>query len=149
MAGDCGWSVAGGLEPWAGSEDRGSLREPWSEDRRQGPHRHLGSRRDTQEGRSDVCGQAQDATQSPRSRYQPGTGRSSSEARGRYSQLVALIGWSQRVESLDTGVPTCQFYLRHRNSSLPVSLFPRIPCKFKEPPLLLLSSPRAEGIQAM
>ncbi|XP_017175432.1 immunoglobulin-like and fibronectin type III domain-containing protein 1 isoform X2 [Mus musculus] len=73
---------AGGLEPWAGSEDRGSLREPWSEDRRQGPHRHLGSRRDTQEGRSDVCGQAQDATQSPRSRYQPGTGRSSSEARG-------------------------------------------------------------------
>ncbi|XP_029337149.1 immunoglobulin-like and fibronectin type III domain-containing protein 1 [Mus caroli] len=42
----------------------------------------LQSRRDTQEGRSDVCGQAQDATQSPRSRYQPGTGRSSSEARG-------------------------------------------------------------------
>ncbi|XP_052057030.1 immunoglobulin-like and fibronectin type III domain-containing protein 1 [Apodemus sylvaticus] len=42
----------------------------------------LQSRRDTQEGRSDVCGQAQDATQSPRSRYKPGTGRSSSEARG-------------------------------------------------------------------
>lgn len=138
---------ARGLEPRTGSEDRGSLREPWSEDRRQGPHRHLGSRRDTQEGRSDVCGQAQDATQSPRSRYQPGTGRSSSEARGRYSQLVALIGWSQRVESLDTGVPTCQFYLQHRNSPIPVSLFPRIPCKFREPPLL--SSPCAEGIRAM
>ncbi|XP_076797376.1 immunoglobulin-like and fibronectin type III domain-containing protein 1 isoform X3 [Arvicanthis niloticus] len=71
-----------GLGPWTGSEDRGSLREPWSEDRRRGPHRHHGSRRDTQEGRSDVCGQAQDATQSPRSRYKPGTGRSSLEAQG-------------------------------------------------------------------
>ncbi|XP_050003555.1 immunoglobulin-like and fibronectin type III domain-containing protein 1 [Alexandromys fortis] len=41
----------------------------------------LQSRRDTQEGRSDVCGQRQDATQSPRSRYKPGPG-SSTEARG-------------------------------------------------------------------
>ncbi|XP_032771454.1 immunoglobulin-like and fibronectin type III domain-containing protein 1 [Rattus rattus] len=73
---------AGGLGPWTGNEDRGSLREPWSEDRRRGPHTHLGSRRDTQEGRSDVYGQAQDATQSPRSRYKPGPGCSSSEARG-------------------------------------------------------------------
>lgn len=83
---------AGGLGTWTGNEERGSLREPWSEDRRRGPHRHLGSRRDTQEGRSDVYGQAQDATQSPRSRYKPGPGCSSSEARGRYSQLVTPIG---------------------------------------------------------
>ncbi|XP_051004168.1 immunoglobulin-like and fibronectin type III domain-containing protein 1 [Acomys russatus] len=42
----------------------------------------LQSRKDTQEGRSDVYGQGQDASQSPRSRYKPGTGCSSSEARG-------------------------------------------------------------------
>ncbi|XP_035305728.1 immunoglobulin-like and fibronectin type III domain-containing protein 1 isoform X1 [Cricetulus griseus] len=41
----------------------------------------LQTRRDTQEGRQDVCGQGQDATQSPRSRYKPGPG-SSTEARG-------------------------------------------------------------------
>uniref|UniRef100_A0A8C8W6E7 Immunoglobulin-like and fibronectin type III domain-containing protein 1 n=1 Tax=Peromyscus maniculatus bairdii TaxID=230844 RepID=A0A8C8W6E7_PERMB len=51
------------------------------EDGRQDPHRHLDSRRETQEGRPDVCGQGQDATQSPRSRYKPGPG-SSTEARG-------------------------------------------------------------------
>ncbi|XP_059136177.1 immunoglobulin-like and fibronectin type III domain-containing protein 1 [Peromyscus eremicus] len=72
---------AGGLGHWTSSEDRGSLRESWSEDGRQDPHRHLDSRRDTQEGRPDVCGQGQDATQSPRSRYKPGPG-SSAEARG-------------------------------------------------------------------
>ncbi|XP_055454054.1 immunoglobulin-like and fibronectin type III domain-containing protein 1 [Psammomys obesus] len=42
----------------------------------------LQSRRDTQEGKSDVYSQGQAASQSPRSRYKPGTGRSSSEARG-------------------------------------------------------------------
>lgn len=72
------------LGHWTSSEDRGSLRESWSEDGRPDPHRHLGIRRDTQEGRQDVCGQGQDATQSPRSRYKPGPG-SSTEARGRYS----------------------------------------------------------------
>ncbi|XP_037066939.1 LOW QUALITY PROTEIN: immunoglobulin-like and fibronectin type III domain-containing protein 1 [Peromyscus leucopus] len=41
----------------------------------------LQSRRETQEGRPDVCGQGQDATQSPRSRYKPGPG-SSTKARG-------------------------------------------------------------------
>lgn len=75
---------ARGLGHWTSSEDRGSLRESWSEDGRQDPHRHLDSRRETQEGRPDVCGQGQDATQSPRSRYKPGPG-SSTEARGRYS----------------------------------------------------------------
>ncbi|XP_040593202.1 immunoglobulin-like and fibronectin type III domain-containing protein 1 isoform X2 [Mesocricetus auratus] len=69
------------LGHWTSSEDRGSLRESWSEDGRPDPHRHLGSRRDTQDGRPDVCGQGQDATQSPRSRYKPGPG-SSTEARG-------------------------------------------------------------------
>ncbi|KAM7335982.1 hypothetical protein ACRRTK_004475 [Alexandromys fortis] len=72
---------ARGLGHWTSIEDRGSLGEAWSEDGKPDPHRHLGSRRDTQEGRSDVCGQRQDATQSPRSRYKPGPG-SSTEARG-------------------------------------------------------------------
>ncbi|XP_021492307.1 immunoglobulin-like and fibronectin type III domain-containing protein 1 isoform X1 [Meriones unguiculatus] len=71
----------GGLGHWTGSEDRGSLRA-WSKDGRRGPHGHLGSRRDTQEGKLDVYSQGQAASQSPRSRYKPGTGRSSSEARG-------------------------------------------------------------------
>ncbi|CAO2637046.1 Immunoglobulin-like and fibronectin type III domain-containing protein 1 [Lemmus lemmus] len=57
------------------------VEESWSEDGRPDPHRHLGSRRETHEGRSDVCGQGQDVTQSPRSRYKPGPG-SSTEARG-------------------------------------------------------------------
>ncbi|KAL1774781.1 immunoglobulin-like and fibronectin type III domain-containing protein 1 [Sigmodon hispidus] len=72
---------ARGVGHWSISEDRGSLRESWSEDERQDPPRHLGSRRYTQEGRPDVCGQGQDATQSPRSRYKPCPG-SSPEARG-------------------------------------------------------------------
>ncbi|KAH0520049.1 Immunoglobulin-like and fibronectin type III domain-containing protein 1 [Microtus ochrogaster] len=72
---------ARGLGHWTSIEDRGSLGEAWSEDGRPDPHRHLGSRRDTQEGRSDVCGQRQDTTQSPTSRYKPGPG-SSTEARG-------------------------------------------------------------------
>nr|XP_044998697.1 immunoglobulin-like and fibronectin type III domain-containing protein 1 [Jaculus jaculus] len=40
------------------------------------------ARRSTKVGRSDICGQKQGATQSPRSRYKPGTGSSSKEARG-------------------------------------------------------------------
>lgn len=83
---------ARGLGHWTSIEDRGSLEESWSEDGRPDPHRHLGSRRDTHEGRSDVCGQGQDATPSPRSRYKPGPG-SSTEARGRYP-----AGGSLRVE---------------------------------------------------
>ncbi|XP_036057868.1 LOW QUALITY PROTEIN: immunoglobulin-like and fibronectin type III domain-containing protein 1 [Onychomys torridus] len=72
---------ARGLGHWTSGEDRGSLRQSWSEDGRQDPHRPLDSRRDTQEGRPDVCGQGQDATQSPISRYKPGPG-SSAEAQG-------------------------------------------------------------------
>ncbi|XP_058389892.1 immunoglobulin-like and fibronectin type III domain-containing protein 1 [Diceros bicornis minor] len=42
----------------------------------------LQSRRGGREARLDAKGQAQDATQSPRSRYKPGTGHFSEEARG-------------------------------------------------------------------
>ncbi|EHB03766.1 Immunoglobulin-like and fibronectin type III domain-containing protein 1, partial [Heterocephalus glaber] len=52
------------------------------EDGSWGPPRHLGSRRGAKEGRSDVCDEGRDASQSPRSRYQAGTGSFSTEARG-------------------------------------------------------------------
>uniref|UniRef100_A0A8C5XG72 Immunoglobulin-like and fibronectin type III domain-containing protein 1 n=1 Tax=Microcebus murinus TaxID=30608 RepID=A0A8C5XG72_MICMU len=50
---------------------------------------HLGSRRGGKEGRLDVYGQGRDATQSPTSRYKPGTGSFSTEARGHFSQGLA------------------------------------------------------------
>uniref|UniRef100_A0A452T2T7 Immunoglobulin-like and fibronectin type III domain-containing protein 1 n=1 Tax=Ursus maritimus TaxID=29073 RepID=A0A452T2T7_URSMA len=53
---------------------------------------HLGSRRGDLEGRSDIYGQGRDASQSPRSRYKPGTGgfpRETQGPRGHFSQGLA------------------------------------------------------------
>ncbi|XP_040490444.1 immunoglobulin-like and fibronectin type III domain-containing protein 1 [Ursus maritimus] len=56
------------------------------------PLSHLGSRRGDLEGRSDIYGQGRDASQSPRSRYKPGTGgfpRETQGPRGHFSQGLA------------------------------------------------------------
>uniref|UniRef100_A0A8C0WNT2 Immunoglobulin-like and fibronectin type III domain-containing protein 1 n=1 Tax=Castor canadensis TaxID=51338 RepID=A0A8C0WNT2_CASCN len=45
-------------------------------------HRHLDSRRDVKEGRSDICDEGQNAAQSHRSRNKPSTGSPSLEAQG-------------------------------------------------------------------
>uniref|UniRef100_A0A8C5JYJ9 Immunoglobulin-like and fibronectin type III domain containing 1 n=1 Tax=Jaculus jaculus TaxID=51337 RepID=A0A8C5JYJ9_JACJA len=71
-----------GTESSISNKNRGRLGETWGEDENRGPFSHLGSRGGTKVGRSDICGQKQGATQSPRSRYKPGTGSSSKEARG-------------------------------------------------------------------
>ncbi|XP_004862348.1 immunoglobulin-like and fibronectin type III domain-containing protein 1 [Heterocephalus glaber] len=77
-----GAKEARGMGHRPGREDEGHLEETWSEDGSWGPPRHLGSRRGAKEGRSDVCDEGRDASQSPRSRYQAGTGSFSTEARG-------------------------------------------------------------------
>ncbi|XP_034522905.1 immunoglobulin-like and fibronectin type III domain-containing protein 1 isoform X2 [Ailuropoda melanoleuca] len=56
------------------------------------PLSHLGSRRGGLEGRSDIYGQGRDASQSPRSKYKPGTGgfpRETQGPRGHFSQGLA------------------------------------------------------------
>nr|XP_012599768.2 immunoglobulin-like and fibronectin type III domain-containing protein 1 [Microcebus murinus] len=75
-------------QPPAG-ETRGCPGEPPCEHRSREPPSHLGSRRGGKEGRLDVYGQGRDATQSPTSRYKPGTGSFSTEARGHFSQGLA------------------------------------------------------------
>ncbi|XP_012520410.1 PREDICTED: immunoglobulin-like and fibronectin type III domain-containing protein 1 [Propithecus coquereli] len=68
-------------QPPAG-ETRTCLGEPPREDWTRESPSHLGSRRGGKEGRLDVYGKGRDATQSPTSRYKPGTGSFSTEARG-------------------------------------------------------------------
>ncbi|KAM6165226.1 immunoglobulin-like and fibronectin type III domain-containing protein 1 [Erethizon dorsatum] len=73
---------ARGMGQRPGSEDEGYLGETWSEDGSWGSPRHLGSRRGAKEGKSDVCDEGRDATQSPRSRYKASTGSFSTKAQG-------------------------------------------------------------------
>ncbi|XP_005375220.1 PREDICTED: immunoglobulin-like and fibronectin type III domain-containing protein 1 isoform X2 [Chinchilla lanigera] len=73
---------ARGVRPQFGSEDEGYLGETWSEDGSWGSPRHPDSRRGAKEGKSDVCDEGRDATQSPRSRYKASTGSFSTEAQG-------------------------------------------------------------------
>ncbi|XP_045392146.1 immunoglobulin-like and fibronectin type III domain-containing protein 1 [Lemur catta] len=78
-------------QPPAGAT-RGCLGEPPREDWSRESPGHLGSRRGGKEGRLDVHGKGRDATQSPTSRYKPGTGSFSTEARGptgHFSQRLA------------------------------------------------------------
>jgi hypothetical protein len=75
-----------GTEESPGSEDRRHLRETQSEDGIWRSHRHLDSRRDVKEGRSDICDEGQNAAQSHRSRNKPSTGSPSLEAQGKCSQ---------------------------------------------------------------
>uniref|UniRef100_A0A2K6EBH7 Immunoglobulin-like and fibronectin type III domain-containing protein 1 n=1 Tax=Macaca nemestrina TaxID=9545 RepID=A0A2K6EBH7_MACNE len=73
-AGSMGWQSMG--------ENRGCLEEMLSEDQSREPPSHLGSRRGGKDGRLDIYGERRDATQSSTSRYKPGTGSFSKEARG-------------------------------------------------------------------
>ncbi|XP_064216293.1 immunoglobulin-like and fibronectin type III domain-containing protein 1 [Aotus nancymaae] len=68
-------------QPPAG-EDWGCQEGTLHEDQSWEPPGHLGSKRGGKDGRLDVCGDKRDATQSSTSRYKPGTGRFSKEARG-------------------------------------------------------------------
>ncbi|XP_045643654.1 immunoglobulin-like and fibronectin type III domain-containing protein 1 isoform X1 [Ursus americanus] len=75
-----------------GGEDRESRGVTLHEDQSWEPLSHLGSRRGDLEGRSDIYGQGRDASQSPRSRYKPGTGgfpRETQGPRGHFSQGLA------------------------------------------------------------
>nr|XP_035942556.1 immunoglobulin-like and fibronectin type III domain-containing protein 1 isoform X1 [Halichoerus grypus] len=65
-----------------GGEDKESRAVTLHEDQSWEPPSHLGSWRGGLEGRSDIYSQGRDATQSPRSRYKPGTGGFSKEAQG-------------------------------------------------------------------
>nr|XP_011745365.1 immunoglobulin-like and fibronectin type III domain-containing protein 1 [Macaca nemestrina] len=80
-AGSMGWQSMG--------ENRGCLEEMLSEDQSREPPSHLGSRRGGKDGRLDIYGERRDATQSSTSRYKPGTGSFSKEARGHFSQGLA------------------------------------------------------------
>ncbi|XP_014649591.1 PREDICTED: immunoglobulin-like and fibronectin type III domain-containing protein 1 [Ceratotherium simum simum] len=77
-----GADEARGLGRLPGEWGRRGLGEALHQDWSQDPPSHPGSRRGGREAGLDAKGQAQDATQSPRSRYKPGTGRFSEEARG-------------------------------------------------------------------
>ncbi|XP_034522904.1 immunoglobulin-like and fibronectin type III domain-containing protein 1 isoform X1 [Ailuropoda melanoleuca] len=75
-----------------GGEDRESRGVTLHEDQSWEPLSHLGSRRGGLEGRSDIYGQGRDASQSPRSKYKPGTGgfpRETQGPRGHFSQGLA------------------------------------------------------------
>ncbi|XP_023422858.1 immunoglobulin-like and fibronectin type III domain-containing protein 1 [Cavia porcellus] len=97
---------ARGMRRKPGSEDEGYLGETWSEDGSRGSPRHLGSRRGAKEGKSDVCDEGRDATQSPRSRYKASTGSSSTEAQGHtghFSQGLA----DMEVQQGEAAVLSC------------------------------------------
>nr|XP_037841686.1 immunoglobulin-like and fibronectin type III domain-containing protein 1 [Chlorocebus sabaeus] len=84
-AGSMGWQSMG--------ENRGCLEEMLNEDQSREPPGHLGSRRGGKDGRLDIYGERRDATQSSTSRYKPGTGSFSKEARGRcFSAKLAPMG---------------------------------------------------------
>ncbi|XP_011745365.2 immunoglobulin-like and fibronectin type III domain-containing protein 1 [Macaca nemestrina] len=80
-AGSMGWQSMG--------ENRGCLEEMLSEDQSREPPSHLGSRKGGKDGSLDIYGERRDATQSSTSRYKPGTGSFSKEARGHFSQGLA------------------------------------------------------------
>ncbi|KAK2086234.1 hypothetical protein P7K49_035659 [Saguinus oedipus] len=80
-------------ENWGCQEEMLHENQSWE------PPGHLGSKRGGKDGRLDICGEKRDVTQSSTSRYKPGTGRFSKEARaepiGR--TMVALQG---RVQAM-------------------------------------------------
>ncbi|XP_011845998.1 PREDICTED: immunoglobulin-like and fibronectin type III domain-containing protein 1 [Mandrillus leucophaeus] len=85
-AGSMGWQSMG--------ENQGCLEEMLNEDQSREPPGHLGSRRGGKDGRLDIYGERRDATQSSTSRYKPGTGSFSKEARGRcFSAELAPMGY--------------------------------------------------------
>ncbi|XP_025252887.1 immunoglobulin-like and fibronectin type III domain-containing protein 1 [Theropithecus gelada] len=93
-AGSMGWQSMG--------ENRGCLEEMLNEDQSREPPGHLGSRRGGKDGRLDIYGERRDATQSSTSRYKPGTGSFSKEARGRCfcAELAPMGHFSQGLADM-------------------------------------------------